>query len=63
VDYTIPENHLNQLDAKKLKETDTKLQALRVRLEAGENSPLINNFDGEKFIIAMHHKYISLEKL
>jgi antitoxin ParD1/3/4 len=42
---------------RKLEEDDTKLQALRMRLQAGEDSPIVSNFDGEEFIAAMHKKY------
>jgi antitoxin ParD1/3/4 len=43
---------------RKLEEDDTKLQALRMRLQAGEESPIISSFDGEEFIAAMHKKHI-----
>jgi antitoxin ParD1/3/4 len=43
---------------RKLEEDDTKLQALRIRLQAGEDSPIVCDFDGEEFIAAMHKKYI-----
>jgi antitoxin ParD1/3/4 len=43
---------------RKLEEDDTKLQALRMRLQAGEDSPIVSDFDGEEFITAMHKKYI-----
>ena len=42
---------------RKLEEDDAKLQALRMRLKAGEESPIISDFDGEAFIAAMHDKY------
>lgn len=57
------DNHLNQIDSEKTEEINTKLQALKIRLEAGENSPIINDFNGEEFIITMHQKYISSAKL
>ncbi len=34
-----------------------KLQALRKKLQAGEDSPTIENFDGDRFIVLMHEKY------
>ncbi len=43
---------------RKLEEDEAKLQALRQKLQAGENSPAIENFDGNKFIAAMHKKHI-----
>jgi antitoxin ParD1/3/4 len=42
---------------RKLEEDEAKLQALRRKLQAGENSPLIENFDGEDFLAAMHNKH------
>jgi antitoxin ParD1/3/4 len=43
---------------RKLEEDEAKLQALRRKLQAGENSPLIENFDGDSFLAAMHKKHI-----
>jgi antitoxin ParD1/3/4 len=43
---------------RKLEEDDTKLQALQMRLQAGEDSPVVSNFDGEKFIAERHKKYL-----
>jgi antitoxin ParD1/3/4 len=42
---------------RKLEEDEAKLQALRRKLQAGENSPLIENFDGDSFLAAMHKKH------
>jgi len=43
---------------RKLEEDEAKLLVLRRKLQAGENSPLIENFDGEDFLAAMHKKHI-----
>ena len=43
---------------RKLEEDDAKLQALRCQLQAGEDSPELESFDGDHFIAAMHEKYI-----
>ncbi len=43
---------------RKLEEDEAKLLALRRKLEAGEKSPLVENFDGEDFLAAMHQKHI-----
>ena len=43
---------------RKLEEDEAKLQALREKLQDGENSPVIENFDSENFISALHNKYI-----
>ncbi|MDO9267635.1 MAG: type II toxin-antitoxin system ParD family antitoxin [Methylobacter sp.] len=43
---------------RKLEEDEAKLQALRLMLQAGEDSPVIENFDGDSFIAAMHEKHI-----
>jgi len=42
---------------RKLEEDEAKLHALRRKLQAGEDSPLVENFDGEDFLVAMHKKY------
>lgn len=41
-----------------LEENESKLDALRARLQAGENSPVAENFNGENFIRGMHEKHI-----
>ena len=43
---------------RKLEEDEAKLQALRLKLQAGEDSPPVENFDGDFFIAAMHEKHI-----
>lgn len=43
---------------RKLEEDEAKLQALRLRLQAGEDSSVVENFDGDSFIAAMHEKHI-----
>ena len=43
---------------RKLEEDETKLHALRRKLQAGEDSPLVENFDGEDFIKTMYKKHI-----
>ena len=43
---------------RKLESDEAKLQALRAKLQAGEDSPVVENFDGEQFIARMHSKHI-----
>ncbi len=43
---------------RKLEADETKLQALRARLQAGEDSPVVENFDGERFIARVHKNHI-----
>lgn len=43
---------------RKLEEDDAKLQALRQKLQAGEGSPVVESFDADHFIAAMHEKYV-----
>jgi len=43
---------------RKLEEDETKLQVLRDKLQAGENSPLVEGFDGKKFISGLHSKHL-----
>jgi antitoxin ParD1/3/4 len=42
---------------RKLEEDETKLQLLRDKLQAGENSPLVDNFNSEAFIKQLHKKH------
>jgi len=42
----------------KLEEDETKLQVLRDKLQAGENSPLVECFDGKKFISGLYNKHL-----
>jgi len=41
---------------RRLEEDETKLEALRKKLEAGEHSPLVEGFSAEKFIQDMKSK-------
>ena len=42
---------------RKFEADEVKLQALRARLHAGEDSPVIEDFDDEQFIAALHEKH------
>jgi len=42
---------------RKLEADETKLLALRSRLQAGEDSSVVEDFDGEQFIASMHKKH------
>ena len=42
---------------RKLEEDESKLEALRARLQAGENSPAVDNFDGQRFLEGLHRKH------
>ncbi|OAI07566.1 type II toxin-antitoxin system ParD family antitoxin [Methylomonas methanica] len=42
---------------RKLEEEDLKLQALRAKLQAGEDSPLQEDFDEEQFLALMVKKH------
>lgn len=42
---------------RKLEEDEVKLDTLRAKLEAGERSPAIHDFNTDKFIKQMHDKY------
>lgn len=43
---------------RKLEEDEARLQALRQKLQAGEDSPLAAGFNGEHFISGLHEKYL-----
>ena len=42
---------------RKLEADEAKLQALRARLQAGEDSPVVEDFNDEQFIAALHEKH------
>lgn len=42
---------------RKLEEDEIKLQALREKLQAAEDSPALEDFQVDRFIDAMHDKY------
>lgn len=44
---------------RKLEEDEAKLIALRRKLQAGEDSPVVENFDGEAFIEKLHKKTLN----
>ena len=41
---------------RKLEEDESKLQALREKLQAGENSPIIKNFNGKQLLADLRHR-------
>ena len=43
---------------RKLEADEIKLQALRAKLQAGEDSPVVEDFDGEQFIATLHKNHI-----
>jgi len=43
---------------RKLEEDEIKLQLLKDKLQAGENSPLVENFNSEKFIAGLNIKHL-----
>ena len=43
---------------RKLEDDETKLQLLREKLKAGEDSPLVDNFDGANFIAELNKKHM-----
>lgn len=42
---------------RKLEEDEAKLTALRRKLQDGEESPMVENFDGEEFLTQLHKKH------
>jgi antitoxin ParD1/3/4 len=40
-----------------VKSTEEKLYLLRAKLQAGENSPIVTDFNAEHFISGLHRKY------
>lgn len=43
---------------RKLEEDEAKLQTLRNRLQAGEDSPLVYKLDSDNFISELHNKHL-----
>jgi antitoxin ParD1/3/4 len=43
---------------RKLEEDEAKLTALRRKLQAGEESPVVENFEGEDFLSRLHKKHL-----
>jgi antitoxin ParD1/3/4 len=43
---------------RKLEEDETKLKALRSKLEAAEKTAIVKNFDADTFLKHLHKKYI-----
>lgn len=43
---------------RKLEEDETKLQILRDKLQAGEDSTLVEDFNGKNFIKELHKKHL-----
>ena len=43
---------------RKLEEDESKLQALKQKLHAGESSPKVEDFNSEEFISKLHNKYL-----
>jgi len=43
---------------RKLEQDETKLQALREKLQAGEDSPIVENFNGKQLLDDLHKKHV-----
>jgi len=43
---------------RKLEQDETKLQALREKLQAGENSPIVEDFNGKQLLADLHKKHV-----
>jgi len=43
---------------RKLEEDESKLQALREKLQAGEKSQIVDDFNGEKLLADLHKKHL-----
>lgn len=49
---------INNIGLQKLKEDKTKLLELKRKLQAAEDSPLVENFSSKLFIKKLHEKYL-----
>jgi antitoxin ParD1/3/4 len=43
---------------RKLEEDESKLQALKAKLQAGEDSPPLEAFDADNFIVNLHKRHM-----
>ncbi len=43
---------------RKLEEDETKLQLLIAKLQAGEESPIVDSFDSKLFLTTLHEKHV-----
>ena len=43
---------------RKLEQDETKLEALREKLQAGEDSPIVENFNGKQLLADLHKKHV-----
>jgi len=43
---------------RRLEEDETRLKRLKEKLQAGENSPVVADFDHQAFVEKMHKKYV-----
>lgn len=43
---------------RKLEEDESRLDVLRARLKAGEDSPAVENFDSSGFVAKLHKKHL-----
>ena len=43
---------------RKLEEDESRLDVLRTRLKAGEDSPAVENFDSREFVAKLHKKHL-----
>jgi len=43
---------------RKLEEDEARLQLLKDKLQAGKDSPLVDNFNGEEFLTELHKKHL-----
>jgi len=43
---------------RKLEEDEARLKALRVKLQAGEDSPIVEGFKAKEFIAGLHKKHV-----
>ena len=43
---------------RKLEQDETKLQALKEKLQAGEDSPIVENFNGKQLLADLHKKHV-----
>lgn len=43
---------------RKLEQDEIKLQALREKLQAGEDSPIVENFNGKRLLADLHKKHV-----
>ncbi len=51
-------HHFDAFISEKIAQDESKLEILRTKLQAGEDCPIVENFDSKQLLSSLHKKYI-----